>query len=88
MSVKRIFVRIERTVVFEVEIAPEKLGLLGDAIDLLNKGVCDDKFPTALTEAEIVEMLGLTGEEQFDTQNFSVTRGYLAPFTLPVVPEE
>lgn len=88
MSVKRIFVRIERPVVLEVEIAPEKLELLGDAIDLLNKGVCDNEFPTALTDAEIVKMLGLPSETQFDTRNFSVTRGHLAPFTLHVVPEE
>lgn len=88
MSVKRIFVRIERPVVLEIEIAPERLGLLGDAIDLLNKGVCDNEFPTALTDAEVVEMLGLPSEDLLDTQNLSVTRGYLAPFTLHVVPEE
>lgn len=88
MSVKRIFVRIERPIVLEIEIAPEKLGSLGDAIDLLNKGISDDALPAALTEAEIVEMLGLPSEEHLDTRNFSVTRGYLAPFTLHVVPEE
>lgn len=80
--------RIEPPTVLEAEIPPKRLGALQDVIDFLNKGVWKDEFPIDSSEAEIVKILGLPDEEYLDAPYFSVTRGYLAPFTLHVVSEE
>lgn len=82
MSEERILVRIEQPTVLEIEIEPERLGLLRAALDLLNKGLRDNESQADLSAAEIVRMLVLPSEEYLDGRSFSVTRGYLAPFTL------